>query len=46
MQLKSKKKILLIIGSDLRNKFICSEIQKKYKVDGLIYKQRTKKKNY
>ena len=44
MQLRSKKKILLIIGSDLRNRFICSEVQKKYKVDGIIYQYRKKKK--
>ena len=43
MQLRSKKKILLIIGSDLRNRFICSEVQKKYKVDGIIYQYRKKK---
>ena len=44
MQLRSKKKILIIIGSDLRNRFICSEVQKKYKIDGIIYQYRIKKK--
>ena len=33
-----------MIGSDLRNKFILSKILKKFKVDGIIYQKRIKKK--
>ena len=35
-----------MIGSDLRNKFILSKILKKFKVDGIIYQKRIKKKYY
>ena len=31
-------------GSDLRNRYICSQILKKFKVDGIIYQYRSKKK--
>ena len=36
-------KILLMCGSDLRNKYICSKIIKKFNVSGIIYQYRTKK---
>ena len=31
-------------GSDLRNRYICSQILKKFKVEGIIYQYRNKKK--
>lgn len=43
MKKKIKKKILLMIGSDLRNNYICSEIMKKYFIDGIVYQYRSKK---
>ena len=45
MKKKIKKKILLMIGSDLRNNYICSEIMKKYFIDGIVYQYRSKKLN-
>ena len=42
---KNKKKILLMIGSDLRNNFICAEIMKKYFVSGIIFQKRLNKFN-
>ncbi len=32
-----------MIGSDLRNNYICSEIMKKYFIDGIVYQHRSKK---
>lgn len=42
---KNKKKILLLIGSDLRNNFICAEIMKKYFINGIIFQKRSNKSN-
>jgi len=41
---KIKKKILLMCGSDLRNEYICSQIMKKYSIDGVVYQKRSKKR--
>lgn len=41
---KNNQKILLMCGSDLRNRYVCSQIIKKYNIDGIIYQKRSKKR--